>query len=242
MRRAVCVVVPAWNEEGVIGRVVEDVGRDVVGRLEAAELIVVDDASTDRTPDILAGLASASPWLQVVRLERNSGHGAAVLEGLRRSDADWIFQLDSDGQFVVAEFWELWQRRESADLVLGVRSRRRDPLQRLVLSRIIAVVVSLLAGRRLRDPNVPFRLIRRDLWDDLAPLMPPATLAPSILTVVGAAVRGWRIAELPVTHLARERGRSSLYSWRLVRFSLRGLVQLVGFRARLARAPRRVGS
>ena len=205
MRRQVCVVVPAWNEEDVIGRVVEDVAREVVARLDSAELVVVDDCSTDRTPEILAELAASTPSLRVVRLERNAGHGAAVLEGLRRSDADWIFQLDSDGQFVVAEFWKLWQRRESADLVLGVRAHRRDPAHRLLLSRVVAAVVSVLSRRRLRDPNVPFRLIRRSLWDDLAPLLPSGTLAPSILTVVGAAVRGWRIAQVPVTHLPRER-------------------------------------
>ena len=238
MRRQVCVVVPAWNEEDVIGRVVEDVAREVVARLDSAELVVVDDCSTDRTPEILAELAASTPSLRVVRLERNAGHGAAVLEGLRRSDADWIFQLDSDGQFVVAEFWKLWQRRESADLVLGVRAHRRDPAHRLLLSRVVAAVVSVLSRRRLRDPNVPFRLIRRSLWDDWHRSC-RGTLAPSILTVVGAAVRGWRIAQVPVTHLARA-SSSSLVSWRLVRFSLRGLGQLIRFRAQLARAPARV--
>jgi uncharacterized protein (TIGR03663 family) len=229
------VLIPVWNEEGVIGRLVEEVDRDVVRPLGSGEIIVVDDGSTDCTPEILAGLAAASENLRVVRLDPNRGHGAAVLEGLRLADGDWIFQLDSDGQFVVSEFWELWGRRSAADLVLGVRVRRQDPAHRIVLSRIVAASVTLLAVRRIRDPNVPFRLIRRTLWEDLAPLVRDDALAPSILTALGATVRGWRIAELPVTHLPRTRGRSSLHSWRLIWFGLRGLGELLRFRVELAR-------
>lgn len=235
MTPTLSVVLPAWNEEAVIGRLVEALAREVAEPLGSTEVIVVDDASTDGTAAVLATLAEADSRLQVVRLQPNRGHGPAVLEGLRRARGSWIFQLDSDGQFVVADFWKLWDEREAADLVLGVRVRRRDPLHRLVLSRVVAAVVSLLTWRRVRDPNVPFRLLSRPLWDDLAPRFAADTLAPSILTVVGASVRGWRITEVPVAHRARERGTSSMRGWRLIRFSLRGLAQLVRFRARLAR-------
>jgi hypothetical protein len=98
-----------------------------------------------------------------------------------------------------------------------------------VLSRIVSAVVSLLARRRLRDPNVPFRLLRRSLWDDLSRLMPQDALAPSIFVALGAVIRGYRVVEEPVSHRPRTRGGSSLRSLRLLRFSLRGLVQLVAF-------------
>ena len=98
-------------------------------------------------------------------------------------------------------------------------------------------VVSLLAGRRLRDSNVPFRLFRRELWEELAPLIGPTTLAPSIFVAVGAAVRGRRIVEVPSRICRARGGTSSLRAWRLVRFSLAGCVQLVAFRRALGRAP-----
>jgi uncharacterized protein (TIGR03663 family) len=232
------VVVPVYNEAGSIEALVADLAREVVPLAATVEVIVVDDASNDSTPQILETLAAVHPWLVVVRSPRNRGHGPSVLHGLARAHGRWIFQIDSDGQFVVAEFDCLWQRRADCDLALGVRVDRHDPAHRLVLSFLVRLAVSLLARRRLRDPNTPFRLMRRELWDDLAPLIGDSAAAPSIFTLVGAAVRSRRIVEIPVTHLPREGGRSSLRNLRLVGFSLRGLAELVAFRIALARAGR----
>jgi glycosyltransferase involved in cell wall biosynthesis len=231
------VVVPVYNEAGSVETLVDDFERELVPRFERVEVIVVDDASTDETPQILDRLAAERPWLDVQRAERNAGHGPAVMRGLRRARAEWIFQIDSDGQFVVGEFPRLWDRRDDADLVLGVRAERNDPRHRLLLTRAVRVAASLLAGRRIRDVNTPFRLVRRSVWVELEPLMGPDTRAPNILVTLGTAVRGRRIVDVPVTHLAREGGTSTLRTLRLVRFSLRGLGQLIGFRYRLARAP-----
>jgi dolichol-phosphate mannosyltransferase len=230
------VVVPVHNEAGAIEQLVSDLGRHVVDVIPQTEVIVVDDASTDETSDILARLAGTRPWLHVHRSPQNAGHGPSVSRGLRLARGEWIFQTDSDGQFVVAEFQRLWEQRARFDLVLGVRVERRDPLHRLALTRAVRGVVSLLVGRRLRDPNVPFRLMRSSLWEDLAPLIGPETLAPSIHVVVGAVARGWRIEEVPVTHLPRVRGTSSLRHLRLLRFSLRGLLQLARFRYTVTRS------
>jgi len=231
------VVVPAYNEEGEIEALVLEVERDVVGRYGDVEVIVVDDRSTDATPEILDRLAESRPWLRVHHAMRNEGHGPSVVAGLTLAHAPWIFQLDSDRQFVVGELAALWERRHEADLVLGVRVKRRDPFHRLALSLAVRAVVSAIARRRLRDPNVPFRLIRRELWEELAPLIGPETLAPSIFVAVGAAVRGRRIVEVPVTHLPRAHGTSSLRAWRLVRFSVAGLLQLLAFRRAVGREP-----
>jgi dolichol-phosphate mannosyltransferase len=231
------VVMPVYNEAAVIETLVEDLERELLPLVEELEVIVVDDASTDDTPSILGRLARDRPWLNVHRAEQNAGHGPSVIRGLGLARAEWVFQIDSDGQFVVGEFPLLWSRRHECDLALGVRARRHDPVHRLLLSRAVRFATSLLAGRRVRDANTPFRLLRRAVWADLEAFMGPTTLAPNVFVTLGAAVRGWRIAEIPVSHLPRERGTSSLRALRLVRFSLRGLGQLVAFRYRLGRAP-----
>jgi glycosyltransferase involved in cell wall biosynthesis len=237
---AASVVVPVYNEEGVIRTLVEDLERVLPGLVGEFETIVVDDASTDGTPALLDELARTRPWLRVVHAEHNAGHGSSVMRGLHLARGDWIFQIDSDGQFVVAEFERLWELRDDCDLVLGVRARRRDPLHRLVLTRVVQAGASLLAGHRVRDVNTPFRLVRKTVWIDCSSVMARDTLAPNVLVAVAAFVRGWRVRPVPVTHLPRSSGRSTLRWLRLVRFSARGLRQLVAFRYRLAREPDKV--
>ena len=232
------VVVPVYNEAAVIERVVADVESVLAPIVDRLQVIVIDDASSDETPQTLARLAASRPWLTVERSSQNRGHGASVLRGLELAEGDWIFQLDSDGQVVVGELAGLWEQRLDSDLVLGVRTSRRDPLHRRALSRVIGVAVSALCGRGLRDVNTPVRLLRRELAQDLVPLIPPGTLAPNLFVVVGATIRGWRVREVPITHLPRAHGRSSLRSTRLMLFSLRGLLQLLSFRYRLLRARR----
>jgi glycosyltransferase involved in cell wall biosynthesis len=230
------VVMPVYNEAGLVEAVVRGLERDVLGRFGPdCRLIVVDDASTDGTSEILRRLAERNPQIQVEHLENNGGHGPAVCRGLDLAQADWVFQLDSDGQFDTSDFAKLWERRDEADLVVGVRRPRRDPVHRLMLGTVVRAAVGVLAGRRLRDPNAPFRLLRRQLWEDARPLLPPVPLAPSIFVTLVAARRGYRIAEIPVRHLARAQGGSSLRALRLVRFSAGGLRQLIALRVALTR-------
>ena len=242
MTESLSVVMPAYNEEATIAAVIGELDREVASRFDDAEIIVVDDASTDATGRILDGLATDHPRLTVVHRERNAGHGPAVMAGFARARGTWVLQMDSDGQFDARDFWALWARRDGADLVLGIRRRRRDPLHRLALSRVVAATVSALAGRRISDPNVPFRLLRRALAEDLRPFLPDEPLAPSILMTTGAVVRGARVVEVPVSHRGRPHGRSTLRAWRLIRFALRGLGELVSFRLTLRRARPSPGS
>jgi glycosyltransferase involved in cell wall biosynthesis len=230
------VVIPAWNEAAVIEDLLTDLRRELAGRFRSLEVIVVDDCSTDGTAAILDRVAQVWGELRVEHASVNRGHGPSVAHGLELAGGDWIFQTDSDRQFPPAEFWRLWERRTDADLVLGGRTVRRDSRARLVLSTVINAVVSALVARRVRDANTPFRLVRKELLHDVRPLLGDAPRAPSILVTVAAVARGWRVLEVPVTHLARTHGTSSLAAWRLVRFSLAGLLELLRFRYELTRA------
>lgn len=230
------IVMPVYNEAEVIQSVVGSFVTDVLDKFgDRVEFVVVDDCSTDGTAKLLDGLAARDHRIVVEHSAVNGGHGPSLVRAIELSSGSWIFHADSDGQFVPGDFWALWERREEADLVLGVRAQRNDPRHRLLLTRIVRLGVAALAGRRITDANVPFKLFRRALWDELRPLMPAKTLAPSILLSLGAGARDRRMIEVPVTHLARPHGVSTLRLWRLVRFSLAGLQQMLSFRWQLAR-------
>src|SRR5688572_14848528 len=92
------IVMPAYNEEAVIEDVLRGFREEILDRLDSAEMVIVDDASTDETPRILERIAAATPALRVRRATVNKGHGGALLEAIEHASGKWIFQVDSDGQ------------------------------------------------------------------------------------------------------------------------------------------------
>jgi dolichol-phosphate mannosyltransferase len=239
MTPEVSIAMPVYNEGAVIADVVADLKREIGERLDV-EIVMVNDGSTDDTRSILDQLAAEDPRVKVHHAERNGGHGPALRRALDETSGDWIFQIDSDGQQLPAEFWELWSRREGADLVMGIRQIRRNGTHRVVVSVAARSLNRMLGGGNLRDVNVPFKLFRRAVWEDVSVAIPRAPVAPSLLTAVGASLRGWRIEQVPVTHLPRPHGPSTVNLRKLVELSWTALTELVGFRLRVARqAPRK---
>jgi len=230
------VVMPVYNEQAVIREVLADVAREILDVVPGSELVVIDDCSTDETSGVLAVVATLDPRIRVLTNPANSGHGVSVRRGFDDALGEWIFQIDSDGQVDLAQFDDLWQQRESSDLLIGVRAQRHDPRHRLVLTVITRAIVSLLARHWLRDANVPFKLVRRNLVSHLTPFMPPDSFAPSILVALGAARTGARITELEIRHFPRTHGESTLRVGRLARACLRSGWQTLRFSTR--RLPR----
>ena len=233
MSQTLGVALPVYNERAVIETVVAELDWVVMSKLSSASAVAVDDASTDGTAATLDRLAGRYSWLRVEHAAQNRGHGPSVCRALAVATGDWVFQLDSDAEFEIEDFWRLWDRRGEADLVLGVRRERHGPRHRQLLAWTVSALVSLLAGRHLSDPNTPFRLFRRRLWDELQPIFPSDGLVPSILLSLGAAATSQAIVEVPVAHRPRPHGRSSLSGRRLVTFCARALVEVTAFRKRL---------
>ena len=228
-------MMPVYNEAGVIAEVVDELTREVVERLEGAEIVLVDDGSTDGSQAILDRLASELSHVTVLHAPRNQGHGPSLRRAFEESAGEWLFQMDSDGQQRGAEFWDLWALRESADLVVGVRRGRSEGRHRDAVSAAARWANRVVGGGRLRDVNVPFKLIRREVWDDLRADVPRTPVAPSLLIAVGASVRGWRVAEVEISHLPRRHGTSTVDVPALVRLTLGALRELIGFRVRIGR-------
>ena len=221
------VVLPAYNEPG-IERVVREVVALVHGLIPGrGEVVVVDDASTDDTPVTLARLAVELPTLTVLRQPVNQGHGPALIRGFGAARGAWIGHLDTDDQIPTAELARLWDAREGADLVLGSRVQRHDPRHRLVLTAFTRALMGRLAGTSVHDANVPCKLFTRELWDEVAPLVPADTFAPSLALVVVAFRRGRAVRVLEVRHQARLEGETTLRPARLARAVGRSTLQTV---------------
>jgi glycosyltransferase involved in cell wall biosynthesis len=228
-------VMPVYDEAAAVAGVV----REWLPVLRAATprcvLLALDDGSRDATPAILEVLAAELPELRVVR-QANAGHGAACAAGYRlalASGAPWVFQLDSDGQCDPRHFAELWAAREGADALLGFRRTRGDGAVRLLVSRALALVARALTGVAARDPNVPFRLMRREaLARCLADVPDDFELQNVALALL--LVRRSRVRWLPVRFRARHGGAGGLSARRLLRQGRRVCADLRRLRPALA--------
>ena len=232
-RPPLSVVMPAYNEEGAIEAATAEVREFVLDRIAGSELVVVNDGSRDNTGPILDRICANDPRIRVVH-QVNGGHGPALRAAIEAANGELLLFLDSDRQIPLTEVEPLRAAIEKGnDAAFGVRIQREDPTFRLWLTKVIRGALPLLFGVRITDANVPFKLIKRRLWEDARALIPADTLAPSLFLAVFAAKRGFKIAYVPVSHRERQTGVVSIRRFKLVKFCARAFMQLLTFRGKL---------
>lgn len=223
-------VMPVYNEQDCIAQV----ALEWLACLETigGRLLIIDDGSRDRTPAILQRLALQHPCLSFLT-QANAGHGAAVLAGYRHAlgeGCEWVFQVDSDGEMPASLFPAIWNARHSAPFVLGARVNRGGHPLRLGLSTIHRHLLHAIFGVSLRDPNIPFRLMRAAELKQLTGALPPGLFAPNVFLSLMAARRGWLAYGPDVPLAPRAGGIPSIRGWRTAKIAARCTRELLGFR------------
>jgi glycosyltransferase involved in cell wall biosynthesis len=154
-------VIPAYNEAATIRNVIRGIREHAPG----FDVLVVDDGSTDRTPEL-----AQTEGARVISLPFNLGIGGAMQTGFRfaaDNDYDFMVQVDGDGQHDPAEIWRLQEAMNgSADIACGSRFLTQDheypaPISRRTGIHIFAFIVSRIVGERVSDPTSGFRLYNR---------------------------------------------------------------------------------
>ncbi len=227
------VVIPVYNEQECIKEVVTTWGDFLTGYLKTFtfKLLLIDDGSKDNTPAILDKIALELPYLQVTH-QKNGGHGNAVLNGYHESikyNPKWVFQTDSDNQFLPSDFPKLWENKEKSNFILGYRKKRYDDANRLVITRIVRVINMLFFGVFIPDSNVPYRLIKGSYLPKLLAALPGRPFAPNIFLAVLAKRDGNDLMSIPVTHKERETGQVSIIKWKLLKVCFRTARELLIF-------------
>lgn len=210
------VVLPAYNEsDNLVELLPELVGQldelRAAGRVSTAEVLVVDDGSTDGTRRAIDNLGF--PSVTCVRLRRNSGKSAALSVGLRRADGDVVVLMDADGQDNPAELPLLLDALDDgADLVTGRRSVRNDRFVKRSTSKFYNATTRVVTGVPGSDHNSGFKAMTNDvahsveLYGELHRYIP-----------VLAAWQGFVTTEVPVDHRARKHGSSKFGAMRFWR-------------------------
>ena len=157
------VVMPVYNEAANIAVVLEEWFRCLGSVCPNFLLFAINDGSRDETATVLTSLQNRlGPRLRIID-KPNSGHGLTCREGYELAlaeGAEWILQIDSDGQCDPIFFDSFYASRAEYDCVFGYRRTRDDGFGRVLVSKCCQLLLWLLTGLYLTDPNVPYRLIR----------------------------------------------------------------------------------
>lgn len=206
------VVIPVLNEEGNVRELYER----LVPVLEATgspfEIVFVDDGSRDRTFSFLRAIASSDPRVKIIRFARNYGQEAAVQAGILRASGRFIVQMDGDLQNPPEELPKLLAMRDQGyEVVYGVRTKRRDPIHRVIASRAMVFVMRTILGVELPDDVTTFRVIDARVAKLIANLPERKKFFSALAVWTGA-----RSATVQVAHAARAAGTTKYTLGKLI--------------------------
>lgn len=214
------IVIPAYNEAHAVRQVLEDLV--ATPALRGAEILLVDDGSTDRTVEE----AQLVPGVRVLRHRRNAGYGSAIKTGVRATKREYICWYDADGQHRPGDLVRLVERiqEEDADWGVGVRGENSHrQLNRLPGKWLLRTVVRIAAkARNVPDFNSGMRVFRTQ-WLRIYLHLLPNGFSASTTTTLLMLERGYRMVEVPIE--TRERiGKSEV---RQIRDGLRTLMLIL---------------
>ncbi|NJK92077.1 MAG: glycosyltransferase family 2 protein [Blastochloris sp.] len=215
----VSVVVPFYNEEENVTELL----REILQCLPEAEVIAVNDGSTDGT----LGKLRENGRVRVLDLPRNLGQSAALFQGLHAATGEFCVMLDGDGQNDPADIPLLLKALEDRDFVCGVRRKRQDTWSRRLGSRWANSIRRFVLGDQATDTGCTLKAMRREHVQHLIPFNGMHRYIPALLG--GADLR---MGEVEVNHRPRRFGVSK---YTLGGRALRGIWDLVGVRWYLSR-------
>jgi dolichol-phosphate mannosyltransferase len=234
---SVLVVIPTYNERDNLEPILTRLHQAV----PAADVLVVDDASPDGTGELADKLAAVEPWVSVLHRAAKAGLGAAYLAGFRTAlagDHALIVEMDADGSHAPEDLPALLAGIAQADMVIGSRyvpggSVVNWPAHREWLSRGGNLYSRLALGVPIKDITGGYRVFRRRVLEELIPAGVASQGYCFQVDMAWRAVQaGFRVRELPITFVERERGSSKMSHaivaealWRVTRWGAERLLR-----------------
>ncbi|HEX7593472.1 MAG TPA: glycosyltransferase family 2 protein, partial [Anaerolineae bacterium] len=190
----ISIIIPAYNEEASIGGVLDGL-RDWRDR---AEIIVVDDASTDRTAEI-----AKAAGVRVIRHLHRKGYGAGLKTGIRAAAGDIVVMMDADSEHNAAQIQNLLDNFGDNDMVVGARGKgSHAPLLRRPGKWLLSQVANYLAQTTIPDLNSGFRAFRKEIALRFLHILPNGFSFTTTLTLA-LFKEGYNTAYVPITTTPR---------------------------------------
>ncbi len=218
---------PAWNEEEYVERAVARAAKVLSQITSDWEILIVNDASTDRTREIADALASTDPRIRAIHHETNQKLGGAMKTGFSSSTKDLVMYSDIDLPFDLEELKRALHLMDylEADMICAFRhDRTSEGAKRIVYSFVYNSLIRTLFGVSIKDINFSFKLVHRRVLESIQ-LESDGSFVDAEL-VVKAIKRGFKVFQMGVDYFPRTRGISTLASPRVIAKIVKELTQL----------------
>ena len=200
------IVIPAYNEAGVIGEVLRRLIDHLDHLSRRYEVVVVDDGSVDGTGEEARAI---DPLVRVVRHPYNLGNGAAIKTGIRHARGNILIFMDADGQHGPEDIPRVLEGCGSYDMVVGARGGESQAgWHRRLANALYNRFASYVTGRRIEDLTSGFRGLRRDVARRFLGLLPNGFSSPTTLTLCVMRA-GFSVDYIPI-RAAKRRGKSKI--------------------------------
>lgn len=204
MKHLISFIIPTRDEEKSIRPLYEEIAFVVKKIGISCEIIFVDDGSEDDTFSEMEKIFRRDKRVKVVVLRGKWGKSVALQAGFINSRGNIVITIDADLQDNPKEIPNFLAKLDSGyDLVVGWKKVRRDPILKVISSRVFNFFSRLVTGVKLHDVNCGFRAFRREVIDDIVFYGDLFRFVPII-----AAKRNFRVAEIVVRHRIRKYGKS----------------------------------
>jgi dolichol-phosphate mannosyltransferase len=214
------IVIPVYNEQDVIGPLLDEFRSFANSWRDDYELLLVDDGSSDRTPLIVRDRFTTWSQGKLIRLSRNSGQAAALYHGMKCARGDVVVLMDGDGQNDPRDIPTVLAPLDQFDMVVGIRVDRQDSFVRRKMSRFANAIRGRILKDGVADTGCGIKAFHRRVVEAFIPIRTLYSFMPAL-----AISAGFSLKQVPVHHRARKGGKSK-YGVR--QFLWRPLLDLFG--------------
>lgn len=198
------IVIPAYNEQKGIGLTLTQLESVMKEQGVGYEIMVVDDASTDGTADVVREHQA----VRLVQHYSNRGYGAAIKTGIRQAHHDWIAIIDGDGTYPASALALLLAETDAYDMIIGARTGEDIPLLRRPAKWLLARLAEYLAESRIPDLNSGLRVFKKDIALSYFNIL-PSRFSFTITITIAFLSDHYLVKFVPITY-RRRRGRSKI--------------------------------